>query len=294
MKEESKPVVCFGEILWDILPTGAVPGGAPMNVAYHLHTLGLAPQLITRLGSDERGDELVSILHSLHVDTTHVQVDPAIPTGVVNAIPQANGDMKYVFAEDAAWDHITVLPSLVKLVQASGYFIYGSLVARHPQSRAALLELLEHANKKILDINLRAPHYHKDTLETLLKSADILKMNEEELELVSGWYGDAQNMEDQVSLLRDRFGIDSVLVTRGANGALVYYNGKWASHPGFKVQVADTIGSGDSFLAAFLYSVSKGRPVEQAVEAACRLGSFVATQKGAWPSYNAEEVLGEK
>lgn len=294
MKEESKPIVCFGEILWDILPTGAVPGGAPMNVAYHLHTLGLAPQLITRLGSDERGDELVSILHSLHIDTTHVQVDPAIPTGVVNAIPDPGGDMKYVFAEDAAWDHITVLPSLTRLVEESGYFIYGSLVARHAQSRAALLELLGYAKNKILDINLRAPHYNQETLQVLLATADILKLNEEELQLVSSWYGNAGSMEEQVSLLRDRFGIDSVLVTRGANGALVFFNGEWASHPGFKVQVADTIGSGDSFLAAFLFSVTNGTTVQQAVEAACRLGSFVATQKGAWPSYHPEEVLGEK
>lgn len=290
MKEETKPVVCFGEILWDILPTGAVPGGAPMNVAYHLHALGMAPQLITRLGSDERGDELVSLLHSLEVDTSHVQVDPAIPTGVVNAIPDANGDMKYVFAEDSAWDHITVLPSLQKLVEESGYFIYGSLVARHATSRNTLLELLGRAHTRICDINLRAPHYEKDTLEQLLTASDILKMNEEELQLVSSWYGDAAALEDRVNLLRDRFNIESVLVTRGANGALVCYQNEWASHPGFRVQVSDTIGSGDSFLAGFLYSVTQGKSVDHAVEFACRLGSFVATKKGAWPAYTIDDI----
>ncbi|RYY60482.1 MAG: carbohydrate kinase [Chitinophagaceae bacterium] len=288
--ENTPTIVCFGEILWDLLPTGALPGGAPMNVAYHLHTLGLNPQLITRLGSDERGDELMSILHGLQVDTSHVQVDLAIPTGVVNATPDANGDMKYEFADLAAWDHITVIPSLLKLVEESAYFIYGSLVARREDSRAALIELLGHAKEKILDINLRAPHYTRDTLETLMEQADLLKMNEEELELISSWYGQAGDMQGQVNLVREKFGIRSVLVTRGANGAMVCYKDEWASHSGFKVQVADTVGSGDSFLAGFLYSVINGKGVQDALAFACQLGSFVATKKGAWPEYTMSSL----
>ena len=285
-----RPIVCFGEILWDLLPTGALPGGAPMNVAYHLHNLGLQPKLITRLGSDERGDELVAILHEKNIDTSFVQVDPAIPTGVVHATPDSNGDMRYVFAEDSAWDHITVIPSLLRLVEESAYFIYGSLVARHPGSRSALFELLEHANEKVLDINLRAPHYNRDTLEALISKADLLKMNEEELELISGWYGNAADLEGQVNLVRGKFGIDSVLVTRGADGAVVCYKGEWATHPGFRVQVQDTVGSGDSFLAGFLYSVTGGKTLDQSLAFACSLGSFVATRKGAWPAYSISDL----
>lgn len=283
-------IVCFGEILWDLLPSGALPGGAPMNVAYHLHTLGLHPQLITRLGSDERGDELAAILHSKHIDTSFVQLDPAIPTGVVNAKPDANGDMRYTFAEDSAWDHITVIPSVAKLVSEAGYFIYGSLVARHPQSRSALLELLGYANEKILDINLRAPHYERATLEALMAEADMLKMNEEELELISAWYGEAGDLEGRVNLIKEKFSMHSVLVTRGAAGATVYYKGEWASHPGIKVEVADTVGSGDSFLAGFLYSVINGKTLTEAIGFACSLGSFVATKKGAWPVYSISDV----
>ncbi|MET0637711.1 MAG: carbohydrate kinase [Chitinophagaceae bacterium] len=289
--KKNQTLVCFGEILWDLLPTGAVPGGAPMNVAYHLHTLGLHPRLITRLGKDQRGIDLQRILLDNHIDIGLVQVDPLVPTGIVKASPDENGDMTYDIVTPAAWDEITIDPSLLEVVGSADYFIFGSLVARSERSRLTLLELLDHANIKVLDINLRAPNYTQPLVEQLMQRADVVKMNIDELALINAWYGDITDTEGQMMFLKERFALKSILVTRGAEGAIVYYDGQWASHPGFRVKVADTVGSGDSFLAGFLYSVINGRPVSDALAFACALGSFVATKTGAWPVYKPEEIL---
>ncbi len=282
--------VCFGEVLFDVLPHEVKAGGSPMNVAYHLTTLGQPATLISRMGTDARGQELRTILlqKGLHLD--NVQADDVHPTGIVLATPDAAGDMRYEIKENAAWDFITLKPQHEALVSNAGYFIFGSLATRSKVSRNTLFNLLEIPVTRVFDVNLRAPFIDRGRLEYLFSKADILKMNDEELDVVTGWYVHFKAVEDKIRFLQNRFQVPTIIVTRGAAGAVVNNNGMFYYHPGYQVKVADTIGSGDSFVAGYLTCMSNRQPVEQALQFACGLGAFVATQTGGCPSYKVDQV----
>lgn len=287
---EPHQVTCFGEVLWDILPSAELPGGAPMNVAYHLRKLGINPALITRIGRDEYGTRLKAMLEASGLTTDYLQVDEDHNTGLVYARPGAYHEVTYDIVFPSAWDFIQWKEEFGGLLQQASCFIYGSLASRHEVSRDTLHRLLETARTRVLDINLRPPHFDRAGIEYLLQKAGILKMNSAELELVAGWYGQYDQLEDRVLLLQERFGIDTLIVTMGAEGALVREGGTIYRHPGFAVQVADTIGSGDAFLAGFIHQKLQGAPADIALEAACGMGAFVATRAGACPSYEKAEV----
>lgn len=282
--------VCFGEILWDILPNEEVPGGAPMNVAYHLQQLGNKPVIITQTGADEKGKRLLQLLEEQQIDTRYVLQTDKYPTGVVNAIPQPNGDMRYTIMQPVAWDFIPYNGVLADLVQHASYFIFGSLAARNAVSANTLQQLLTVAATNVLDINLRAPHYTPETIVWLLTAADIVKLNDEELELITNWWGNFDTLEQRTVYLKERFQLALVIVTKGANGAMVYTDGNFYYQEGIKVKVIDTIGSGDSFLAAFMTCYAAGKPIPEALSFATKLGAFVASSKGAWPAYNPETL----
>jgi fructokinase len=283
-------VVCFGEMLWDVLLTGAKPGGAPMNVAYHLQKLGLPTAVISRVGADERGERLIDLLKKNGITTDYVQVDPIHQTGVVLAQLNERAEASYDIVRPVAWDFIEVHEDLKKLVAESRYFVFGSLAARSTTSANTMFQLLEVANTKVLDINLRAPHFTKAMVEELLQHCDALKINDQELPLIAGWYGAFKTQEEAMALLQDRFRIETIVTTCGANGALLIRNGVLYSHPGFKINVRDTIGSGDAFLAALLYKIHNGTPAAEALEFANGLGAFIASCEGACPSYEIAAV----
>lgn len=287
-------VVCYGEILWDVLPTGAKPGGAPMNVAYHLHKLGMNPAVITRIGNDDWGRQLQQLLQQQGVSTEYMQVDQQESTGLVNAYLKENNQVEYDIVYPVAWDFIAWQDEFESLLEEAAYFVFGSLAARNEVSKKTLFQLLESAKTKVLDINLRPPHFSKTAIEELLGKADILKLNDQEVELISGWYETNNDIIEQVQIVQDRFSIETILVTRGDKGALVNNNGVIAKHDGYKVKVADTVGSGDAFLAGYLSKVSNGASIESALSFANALGAFIATQSGACPEYNLkmlEEVM---
>lgn len=283
-------VVCFGEVLWDILPSGAMPGGAPMNVAYHLKKLGTHPALITRIGLDTYGKELVNILSENEVTTDYFDVDYEHATGLVYANLNDHHEVAYDIVYPSAWDFIEWKDEFNQLLQHADFFVYGSLTSRNKTSRDTLSQLLDIAKTKVLDINLRPPHFHRSTVEYLLGKADILKMNIAELELITGWFSQFKSTEDRVRLIQDRFKIDAIIVTMGGEGALVNDKGTVYRHPGFKIAVADTIGSGDSFLAGFIHQLLNGATTEQALEFASGIGAFIATQCGACPPYQIEQI----
>ncbi len=287
---QTPSIVCFGELLWDVLPSGALPGGAPMNVAYHLKQLGMQPSLITRVGADERGQELIRIVAQHGIDTAGIQTDGHTPTGIVLAQPGADHEMHYDIVIPSAWDHIAYSEALAQQVRQAGYFIFGSLAARHPDSQATLFRLLDTPAVKVLDINLRPPHYTQATLEALLQKADILKLNLAELELVGSWYGNAATLADKIALLRQQFGLSTVIVTMGGDGAAVYSNNTLYEHPGYTVQVADTVGSGDAFLAAYLSGMLQQSPPAETLAFAAALGALVASKTGAWPAYGRDDI----
>lgn len=283
-------VVCFGEVLWDLLPDAAHPGGAPMNVAYHLHRQGLQPALLTRVGRDEKGEALRAHLSGQGIDTGHFQTDDRHATGLVYAQMGAQHEVRYDIVWPSAWDFIGWEERFTPLLAGAEFFVFGSLSSRGPVSRETLYRLLEAAPRKVLDINLRPPHFTQPHIEYLLGRADILKLNLSELELVTDWLGRFGKKEERMQALQERFNIPTLIVTMGGEGALARHEGRVYRHPGFPVQVADTIGSGDAFLAGFLCQFRKGAPVEAALAYACGLGALVASYAGACPAYDPAEV----
>lgn len=290
LKSSPVEVVCFGELLWDLLPDGALPGGAPMNVAYHLNQLGRNATLISRVGNDEKGRELVSILQGYGLDTQYVQTDKEHATGIVPAAPNEFGEMQYEIVKPVAWDFIARKEENIRLVQEAKYFVFGSLAARSRRSKNALLQLLENANQKVLDINLRPPHYNKRIITELLDRADIIKMNQAELEMITGWFTNYKTVEERMAVIQDRFGIATLVVTLGANGAVLLKDGMVFHHPGFKVTVADTVGSGDSFLAAFISQIIEQRSSEETLAFASAVGAFITSKKGGCPPYQPADI----
>lgn len=285
------PVVCFGEVLWDIFPSGSVPGGAPMNVAYHLHKLQKNVALITKIGIDEEGRELVNLFSANGICTEFFQVDYEYETGKVYAKPNDSNEVVYDIKMPAAWDFINWEDTLKQLMEGADYFVFGSLAARNKVSKNTLFALLEIAKTKVLDINLRAPHYNKKIVEELLYKADFLKMNLVELELITGWFSTYTSTEDRVKLISDKFKILNMVITKAADGAMLYMNGEILHHDGFKINVADTVGSGDAFLAGLLARLLDNSSYKEALDFASRLGAFIATQRGACPQYELQQVF---
>ncbi|SEL39375.1 carbohydrate kinase family protein [Parapedobacter koreensis] len=287
---ENKTVVCYGEVLWDMLPTGKQPGGAPMNVAYHLQQLGKHPTVISKVGFDDLGKQLIETLAAKNIPTDFIQIDHEKPTSVVTATFKNKQEMVYTISEDVAWDYIEKMPNQESIVRHANYFVYGSLAARNRQSFEALLSLLEMANLKTLDLNLRAPFYNRDLLEVLLSSADILKVNRDELELVSGWFSALSAEKEQMQLVKDRFHLQSIMLTRGKAGAILNIADEWHATNGLPIQVEDTIGCGDAFLAAFISKQIENKTIDETLRHANQLAAFIATKKGACPGYELSSV----
>lgn len=287
-------VVCFGEVLWDIFPSGAEPGGAPMNVAYHLHKQGMNPALITRIGIDAEGRKLIDIWSSKGVCTDYFQLDYSYGTGKVYARPNAFHEVSYEIVHPVAWDFIAYEEGLASLVSSADVFVFGTLAARNAVSFQALSLLLEAARKRVFDLNLRAPFYNRSVVEELLSKADLVKMNQSELELITGWFSDYSGVEDRMKAICDRFRLAEMVVTMGADGAFLFRDGELFFHPGFRVVVVDTVGSGDAFLAGLLARLLSGSRGAAALEYACGLGAFVATRRGACPDYSVGDFMSLK
>ena len=283
-------ITCFGEILWDVLPTSKQPGGAPMNVAADLRNFGLNAQLISRVGSDDLGRELLDFLAQKGIPLDLVQVGKTHLTGVAKANISDTNEVTYKIVQPVAWDYIQLEPNLLEAVRQSELFVYGSLAARSPQTHETLLALLAVAPRKVFDVNLRAPHYERATVEELLHQASIAKLNEHELAKLSGWYGDQSDVQLAMQQLRDRYRLETLCVTLGEKGAVLLNEDGFIHQSGFPAKVEDTIGSGDAFLAAFLYKTLQGESAEKTLKFACATGAYVATQRGATPIFSEETI----
>ncbi|OIN56292.1 carbohydrate kinase family protein [Arsenicibacter rosenii] len=286
----SQSIICFGEVLWDVLPTGKQAGGAPMNVAVHLRNFGMDAHLISRVGSDEPGLELLAFLRDKSLPTAYVQVTHTHPTGVALANVTDRNEVVYTLVQPVAWDFIQYDNTLTDFYTSS-ILVYGSLVARSETSRQTLQTLLSQAALKVFDVNLRAPFYTPAEIDFLLKHADIVKLNHHELAEVCSWYTSEPMTELQcMEFIKTTFNIKTICVTRGERGAILLTPDGFTEHPGFRVSVEDTIGSGDSFLAAFLSMYLAGEAPEQILHHACAVGAYVATQRGATPLVTPEAL----
>jgi fructokinase len=284
---ETKSVVCFGEILWDNLPDGKRPGGAPMNVAYHLHKLGLQSHLISSIGNDEAGKELLAFLNKIGVEASWIQIDNNHATSQVLASINEDNEVTYNIVAPVAWDYINWDEKMAELIKESDAFVFGSLSSRNQASRSTLFKMLDHAQYRVFDVNLRAPHYSPEFVLELLSRADMVKINSAELQMIGEWMNISYSRElECIEAIFNKFEINEILITKGAHGATYYSNTLTYEYPAYSINVADTIGSGDSFLAAFLAMKLAGEPLEVTLDYAVAMGAFITAQSGACPEYS--------
>jgi fructokinase len=286
-----KPTITvFGEMLWDMLPSGKQPGGAPMNVAIHLKNFDIDPAFISRVGDDDLGVVLMEYLNSQDFNTAFIQTGITHLTGIVKVNLTDKTEVTYKIVQPVAWDYIQVTEENKQLVADSDVFVFGTLSVRSQQSRDTLFELLKDAKLKVFDVNIRPPHLDRATTEYLLQTADIVKVNEQELHTVCAWFGIQPELETQMKFLYERFDLKLVCVTLGADGAIVLSNDGFHSQSGYEVEVQDTIGSGDSFLAMFLKEYISGSSISSALQKACAVGALVASYNGATPDISESEL----
>jgi fructokinase len=291
IKIKNNQILCVGEMLWDNLPSGPKPGGAPMNVALHLNAIGQNVSIASRVGNDEKGKKLKSFLKRSGLSTELIQVDDKLPTSEVIIHLDKNNNATYEICEPVAWDNIELSDLLREKARESGLIIYGSLASRNPISRSTILSLLDYDAIKIIDVNFRKPFDSKMVVEQLMKKTDIVKMNEKELLVFGQWYNKHKLVEKNIiKWLALQYDLQIVSVTKGSRGAILYYGGKFYEHHGFKIDAVDTVGAGDAFLAGLVASLTGNQSPAEALEFACATGAFVASKVGATPKYDINEI----
>lgn len=279
-------VIGIGEFLWDVLPSGPRMGGAPANFACHAHALGAVASVISRVGADESGKQLVRQLAERGVSTEGIIEDPDHPTGTVRVKLGADGQPCFEISPDVAWDHIAVTPGLERLVADADAICFGTLGQRNPASGIAVRRLVESAPAgalRVFDANLRQNHYNRETIEASLELADVFKLNDEELPVISTMFGLHGETRDQLEELVSRFLLKLVVYTRGAQGSVLADGVSWVEHPGVPAVVRDTIGAGDSFTCAVTLGLILGWPLPRIAQCASEIAAFVCSHDGAIP-----------
>lgn len=277
-------VVCLGEVLWDCFPDRKVLGGATLNCACMAQALGARAVMISCVGDDADGREILSVMQTKGMNTDYVQIDPDHPTGRVDVKLSAEGEPTYTIVEDVAWDYIAWDDRLVETALGSDAVCFGTVAQRSPCSRATIRRILEAASKatKVYDVNLRQDFRTSEILTYGLSAAHIVKLNDDELDVLRTVFPDA--WQDGVWGFMRQFGVDLLAVTRGAEGCMLYRDGAEEHVPGVEVRVADSVGSGDAFTAALILAYLRDAPLKEIGEEANLLGAYVATQRGATPS----------
>jgi len=275
----------IGELLWDVFEDGRRPGGAPANFAFHARQLGHEAAVISRVGEDELGRELLTHLKANGISTEFIQIDRQKPTGTVPVRVAPDGTPRFTVVEDVAWDYLEDEPGLHRAVASADVLCFGTLIQRSHPSRQTVESLLKSAKNTVLfDINLRHDFWSKQQVTEQLKLSTILKMNQQEQQkLKNAGLGKGDRVDWCRSILLE-FQLELVCVTRGAKGCLLVGREGWAEHPGYPVEVADTVGCGDAFAAAVAHCHLKGYPLDKTADFANRVGSFVASRPGATPS----------
>lgn len=276
-------VVCFGEVLWDSLPLGLFPGGAPFNAAFHLHQLDRSVAMVSRVGSDVLGREVRRRARWKGISTEWIQVDPGVPTGFVEVDLDAEGEPEYTIVEPAAWDRIEVATSMERAIAGADALIFGSLAQRGTTTRDALRSVWERASRAVFDVNLRPPYDDRSVVRTSLERADWVKLNVEELARLAEWFDLPSDLEEGARALSDAYDAEVVCVTLGSRGAALLREGRWVRRPGIEIQVEDAVGAGDAFLAELVDGLLAGTESRRLLDRANRLGAFVASRYGATP-----------
>lgn len=285
-------VVGMGEALWDVLPEGKKIGGAPANFAYHVSQFGLPGYVVSAVGDDALGKEIVENFTSKGLNQLIAEVP--YPTGTVQVEIDQAGIPQYDIKENVAWDNIPYTDSLEALAKRTKAVCFGSLAQRNVVSRDTINRFLDAMPQSddslvVFDVNLRQGFYNKEILCNSMSRCNILKINDEELVTVSRMFGyPGIDLQDKCWILLGKYNLKMLILTCGINGSYVFTPGNVSFQPTPKVEVADTVGAGDSFTAAFIASILKGRSVQEAHSRAVRTSAYVCTKKGAMPILPAE------
>lgn len=281
-------VVGMGEALWDVLPEGKKIGGAPANFAYHVSQFGLPSCVVSAVGDDDLGREIIENFTAKGLK--QLIADVPYPTGTVQVEIDQSGVPQYEIKENVAWDNIPYTERLESLAERTTAVCFGSLAQRNVVSRNTINRFLDvvsrnEENLMVFDVNLRQGFYNKEILCNSMKRCNILKINDEELVTVSRMFGyPGIDLQDKCWILLGKYNLKMLILTCGINGSYVFTPGNVSFQPTPKVEVADTVGAGDSFTAAFISSVLKGKSVSEAHSLAVRTSAFVCTEKGAMPT----------
>jgi fructokinase len=280
-------IVGLGEVLWDCLPEGKKLGGAPANFAFHAGLFGADTIAVSAIGKDALGDE---ILHELDMKgLNHLMPRTDQPTGTVQVKIDNDGIPSYEIKTDVAWDNIPFLPEMEQLAAKCNCVCFGSLAQRSEVSRNTIKEFLSHTVKnclRIFDINLRQQFYTKEIIQDNLNACNVLKINDEELDIVTELFGFSNlSVEDKCRRLLEEYHLDMVVLTCGINGSYVFAPNQKSFMETPEVEVADTVGAGDSFTGAFAASLLAGHTIQEAHQLAVKVSAYICTQKGAMHRY---------
>ncbi len=292
MTEVKFTIVGLGEVLWDVLPDGKQLGGAPANFAYISNALGNRGIVLSRVGDDEFGREILDELQAKNLSTEHIEIDAEKLTGIVN-VKLENGQPSYEIVENAAWDFLDFTDDWRKIAKNCDAVCFGSLAQRNEVSRQAIRQFVAETQEtclRIFDVNLRQKYFSDEILRESLSAANVVKLNHEELPLICKICEiTGVNEIESVNNLREKFGLKLICLTRGANGSLLVTENMSDENSGVKIIIADTIGAGDSFTAAMAHGILRGWELDKINNFANRVGAFVASNTGAMPSFKIFE-----
>ena len=285
--KENKSIVGIGEVLWDVLPEGKKIGGAPANFAYHVSQFGLNSCVVSAVGDDPLGAQILDNFKEKGL--RNIMAVVPYPTGTVQVEIDQVGVPQYVIKENVAWDNISFTPELEELAHNTCAVCFGSLAQRNVVSRDTINRFIDampqdEDNLIVFDVNLRQGFFNKEILDQSMRRCNVLKINDEELITISRMLGCPEtDLQSKCWILFGRYNLKMLILTCGVNGSYIFTSGNMSFLATPQVEVADTVGAGDSFTAAFVSSILKGLPVAEAHRKAVEVSAFVCTQNGAMP-----------
>jgi len=287
-------IVGIGEVLWDLLLTGPQLGGAPANFAYHAHALGVEAHVVTRVGSDDPGREILRRFRDMGLQHGAVQIDERAPTGTATVALSGNGLAHFTIQDNVAWDYLVADEKAITLASSADAICFGSLAQRSESSRNAIQKLVASSPAqalRVFDVNLRQRFYTREVIERSLQLANVLKLNNDELPTLAAMFNLIGSTENQMESLARIFGLKVVALTRGANGSLLYQDledTRWSDCVSVPVEVVDTVGAGDSFTAALVLGLLTKMHLDEINAVANAVARYVCSQAGATPELPLE------
>lgn len=284
-------IIGIGEVLWDLLPSGPQLGGAPANFAFHARQLGAEVQVITRVGNDDFGRQVLRRFGGMDIDVATVQVDQQLPTGTASVVLGQDGTPRFTIRDHVAWDALALTSKALEAVQGASAISFGTLAQRTGAASSVIQQFVAatpSASLRVFDVNLRQGFHSQEVLQRSLTAANVLKLSDSELAVLSPILKLTGSVSQRIEQLAERFDLLLVALTRGERGSLLYQRGNWSDRPGQKLDIVDTIGAGDAFTAALVMGLLNQFNLEDIHQIAADVATFVCSQPGATPIFPAD------